>query len=39
LTVPDLQHLPPPELVGSYEAVRLFLARAQARRHEFSLTP
>jgi tetratricopeptide (TPR) repeat protein len=37
--VPDLKHLPPPEFVGSYEAVRLFLARAQARRREFALTP
>jgi non-specific serine/threonine protein kinase len=37
LGVPDPHCLPPPELVGSYEAVRLFLARAQARRPEFSL--
>jgi predicted ATPase/class 3 adenylate cyclase len=38
LSVPDSKHLPPPELVGSYEAVRLFVARARARRQEFVLT-
>ena len=37
LGVPDPRHLPPPELLGSYEAVRLFVARAQARRHDFAL--
>ncbi len=37
LTVPDPKHLPPIELVGSYEAVRLFVARAQARRRDFAL--
>jgi non-specific serine/threonine protein kinase len=37
LNVPDPRHLPPPELLGSYEAVRLFVARAQARRPEFAL--
>src|SRR5262249_52739856 len=37
LSVPDPQHRPPPELVGSYEAVRLFVARAQARQRDFAL--
>ena len=37
LTVPDPRRLPPMELVGSYEAVRLFVTRAQARRQEFVL--
>ncbi len=36
LTVPDPKHLPPPELAASYEAVRLFVARA--RRPGFALT-
>ncbi len=38
LSVPDPEHLPSPELAGSYEAVRLFVARAQERRHTFALT-
>jgi non-specific serine/threonine protein kinase len=38
LSVPDPQHLPPAEQVGSYEAVRLFVARAQERRDDFALT-
>ena len=38
LSVPDPQHLPSPELAGSYEAVRLFVARAQERRDSFALT-
>jgi non-specific serine/threonine protein kinase len=37
LSVPDLKHVPPPQLVGGYEAVRLFVARAQARRCDFVL--
>jgi predicted ATPase/class 3 adenylate cyclase len=37
LTVPDPRHLPPLDLVGSYEAVRLFVARVQARRRDFAL--
>jgi predicted ATPase/class 3 adenylate cyclase/Tfp pilus assembly protein PilF len=37
LAVPDPKHLPPRELVGSYEAVRLFVARARAQRREFVL--
>jgi non-specific serine/threonine protein kinase len=38
LSVPDPDHLPSPELAGSYEAVRLFVARAQERRDSFALT-
>ena len=38
LSVPDPEHLPSPELAGSYEAVRLFVARAQERRDTFALT-
>jgi predicted ATPase/class 3 adenylate cyclase/transcriptional regulator with XRE-family HTH domain len=38
LAVPDLRRLPPPELTGTYEAVRLFVARAQERRADFALT-
>ncbi|HXT35037.1 MAG TPA: tetratricopeptide repeat protein [Chloroflexota bacterium] len=38
LSVPDPEHLPSPELAGSYEAVRLFVARAQERRDTFTLT-
>ena len=38
LSVPDPGHLPSPELAGSYEAVRLFVARAQERRDTFALT-
>jgi predicted ATPase/transcriptional regulator with XRE-family HTH domain len=38
LSVPDPQRLPAPELAGSYEAVRLFVARAQERRNTFALT-
>jgi transcriptional regulator with XRE-family HTH domain len=38
LSVPDPRHLPPPDLVGSYEAVRLFVARARDRRPDFTLS-
>jgi non-specific serine/threonine protein kinase len=37
LNVPDPHRPPPPELMGSYEAVRLFVARARARRQQFAL--
>jgi tetratricopeptide (TPR) repeat protein len=36
--VPDPADLPPPERLGGYEAVQLFLARARARRPELRLT-
>jgi len=36
LSVPDPEHLPSPELAGSYEATRLFVARAQERRNSFA---
>jgi predicted ATPase/class 3 adenylate cyclase len=38
LTVPDPNHLPPLERLGQYEAVRLFIQRAQAVKPEFQLT-
>jgi non-specific serine/threonine protein kinase len=37
LTVPDLDHLPPTDQLKQYEAVRLFMERAQARRADFTL--
>jgi len=39
LSLPDPQHLPPPEKLGQYEAVQLFLERAQAVRPDFAITP
>lgn len=38
LSVPNPAHLPSPELAGSFEAVRLFVARAQERQDTFALT-
>jgi predicted ATPase/class 3 adenylate cyclase len=38
LRAPDPRLLPAPESVGSYDAVRLFVARAQDRRRDFALT-
>jgi predicted ATPase len=38
LSVPAPAHQPPPELVGSYGAVRLFVARARERRADFIVT-
>lgn len=35
LTMPDMKHLPPLERLTQYEAVRLFIERAQAVRPEF----
>jgi transcriptional regulator with XRE-family HTH domain len=37
LTVPDLDHLPPPEGFRLYEAMQLFVEWAQARRADFAL--
>jgi predicted ATPase/transcriptional regulator with XRE-family HTH domain len=37
LIVPDIQHLPPLERLARYEAVQLFVARAQAARPGFAL--
>jgi non-specific serine/threonine protein kinase len=39
LSVPEPGHLPTPELVGAYEAVRLFVRRARERTVDFALTP
>jgi predicted ATPase/class 3 adenylate cyclase len=38
LRVPDTQHMPSPERMPQYEAVRLFIERAQAVRAGFSIT-
>jgi predicted ATPase/class 3 adenylate cyclase len=38
LTVPDLGEFEPPSILAAYEAVQLFLARAQAVKPEFKLT-
>jgi predicted ATPase/class 3 adenylate cyclase len=38
LSLPDLQHLPPIERLTQYEAVRLFIERAQAVRLDFAVT-
>ncbi len=38
LTLPDLQHLPPLEHLTQYEAVRLFIERAQAAKSSFAVT-
>jgi predicted ATPase/transcriptional regulator with XRE-family HTH domain len=39
LALPDRDPVPPIERLAEYEAVRLFVARAQAADPEFSLTP
>ncbi len=38
LSMPDLRHLPPIERLTQYEAVRLFIERAQAVRSDFAVT-
>src|SRR5712692_7250876 len=38
LSLPDLKHLPDPLMLSQYEAVALFIARAQAARPEFRMT-
>ncbi|MDQ3704356.1 MAG: tetratricopeptide repeat protein [Chloroflexota bacterium] len=38
LTMPDTKHLPPAEDLTRYEAVRLFVDRAAALRHDFQVT-
>jgi predicted ATPase/class 3 adenylate cyclase len=38
LTVPDIGESEPPSILAAYEAVQLFLARAQAVKPEFELT-
>ena len=38
LSVPDLRHLPDPLTLSQYEAVALFIARAQAVKLEFQVT-
>src|SRR5215210_1416258 len=38
LALPDPAHLPPPERLTQYEAVRLFVERAQDARPDFSVT-
>jgi predicted ATPase len=39
LSTPDQQLLPPVEQLGRFEAVRLFVERAQYRRPDFALSP
>ena len=38
LALPDLTHLPPLDQLSQYEAVRLFIERAQAARADFQVT-
>jgi len=38
LTLPDRKHLPPVERLTQYEAVRLFIERAQALKADFAVT-
>jgi predicted ATPase/class 3 adenylate cyclase len=38
LTLPDHRHVPPLEHFGQYEAVRLFIERAQAVKADFTVT-
>ena len=38
LSLPDLQDLPPPDHLAQFEAIRLFVERAQAVKSDFALT-
>ncbi len=38
LALPDLKSIPPVDVLSSFPAVALFVARAQAVKHEFALT-
>jgi predicted ATPase len=38
LGVPDVERLPPPDELGQYEAIRLFLDRARMAQPDFSIT-
>ena len=38
LALPDPRHPPPPEQIGQYEAVQLFIERARAARADFTVT-
>jgi predicted ATPase/class 3 adenylate cyclase len=38
LALPDLAHVPPPQRLTQYEAVRLFVERARAVKPDFSVT-
>jgi predicted ATPase/DNA-binding NarL/FixJ family response regulator len=39
LALPDLKHLPDSETLVQYPAVKLFLQRGQAVKHDFQITP
>src|SRR5579875_2406922 len=39
LALPDLTHLPDSTVVAQYAAVKLFVQRAQAVKHDFEITP
>ena len=39
LALPDLTHLPDSETLAQYPAVKLFIHRARAVRHDFQVTP
>ena len=38
LSLPDLQHLPPPPVLSQYESVRLFIERARAVKPDFGVS-
>jgi predicted ATPase/DNA-binding CsgD family transcriptional regulator len=39
LALPDLTHLPDSDSIAQYPAVKLFIQRAQAVKHDFQVTP